>query len=81
MRAEVDRAGGDGSAFAVLGSLATPRRQDNSLDVEAMTERLSPLVDLGVTDFLAHGRAPRSCDEAEVTYAELVTAFTKATER
>jgi hypothetical protein len=40
---------------------------------------LPSLVDAGVTDFLAHLRAPDSYARAQDVYSEMVTAFKAAT--
>ena len=58
MRAAVDAAGGDAAALQVLGTLPLRRRPDRSLDLAASMDALPPLVDAGVTDFLAHLRLP-----------------------
>jgi probable F420-dependent oxidoreductase len=79
MRAAVDAAGGDGAAIAVLGTLALPRRESRSIDIEALTERLAQLVSVGVGDVLVHVRAPESYSAARDVYGELVDALAKAT--
>jgi probable F420-dependent oxidoreductase len=79
MRASVDAAGGDAAALAVLGTLALPRRENRSIDIEAMTEHLTRLVAVGVADVLVHVRAPVSYAAAQDTYGEIVTAFKEAT--
>jgi probable F420-dependent oxidoreductase len=79
MRAAVDEAGGDGNALAVLGTLALPRREDRSIDLENLTERVAQLDAVGVADVLVHVRPPVSSAAAQDTYGEIVTAVTKAT--
>jgi probable F420-dependent oxidoreductase len=80
MRAAVDRAGGDGAAMAVLGTLALPRRDDRSIDVEQTKVQLAQLADLGVEDALVHVRAPDSYETALDVYGEIVAAVAKATD-
>jgi probable F420-dependent oxidoreductase len=75
MRAEVDHAGGDGAALMVLAPLALPRQPRGSLDRGAISDRLPPLVDAGVTDVLVHVRVPDSFAGAQDVYSELVEAF------
>jgi probable F420-dependent oxidoreductase len=75
MRKAVDTAGGDGAALAVLGTLPLQRRQNRSLDLGATMDRVPPLVEAGVTDFLAHVRAPDSYAAAQDAYSEIVAAF------
>jgi probable F420-dependent oxidoreductase len=75
MRAAVDAAGGDAAALQVLGTLPLRRRPDRSLDLAASMDALPPLVDAGVTDFLAHLRLPDSSDGAHDAFSELVGAF------
>jgi hypothetical protein len=53
-------AGGDGAALAVLAPLLLLRQPNGSLDLGATMERLSALVEAGVTDVLAHVRVPDS---------------------
>jgi probable F420-dependent oxidoreductase len=79
MRAEVDEAGGDGSAVAVLAPLPLHLRQNRSIDLGATMDQLPRLVEAGVTDLLAHVRAPRTYAEAEDAYSELVAAFKETT--
>jgi probable F420-dependent oxidoreductase len=79
MRAAVDAAGGDGAALAVLGTLPLQLREDRSLDLGVTMDRVPPLVEAGVTDFLAHVRGPDSYAGAHEVYSELVTAFKAAT--
>jgi probable F420-dependent oxidoreductase len=78
-RAAVDEAGGDGAALAVLGTLALPRRDDRSIDVDAMRENLAQLSAVGVGDVLVHVRAPDSYAGAHDVYAEIVGACAEAT--
>ena len=75
MRAEVERAGGDAGALAVLAPLPLRWRGDKTLDAAATIEGAEPLRDAGVTDFLASVRAPRSYDAAHELYSELTAAF------
>jgi hypothetical protein len=75
MRAQVDAAGGDGAALAVLAPMPMQHRHDRSLDLEATMGRLAPLVEAGVTDFLAHVRVPESEIEAYDLFSQLVVAF------
>jgi probable F420-dependent oxidoreductase len=79
MRAEVDRAGGGGAALAVLAPLPLQRQKDQSLDLVATMERVPPLIEAGVTDFLAHVRAPHSYAGARDVYSELFAAFKEGT--
>jgi len=81
MRAEVDRAGGDGAALGVLAPLPVHRLPDRSLDLRATMDRLPALVDAGVTDVLVHARVPESFAGAQDAYAELVGAFKEAAGR
>jgi probable F420-dependent oxidoreductase len=75
MRAEVDRAGGDGGGLSVLVPLPMPRPRNGSLDLGAAVDRLGQLVDAGVTDVLAHVRTPDSYSGAHDVYSELVSAL------
>ena len=75
MRAAVDRAGGDSAGLAVLAPLPLRVRQDHSLDLVATMDRLAPLIEAGVTDFLAHVRPPGSSAGAQDVYSEIVAAF------
>jgi probable F420-dependent oxidoreductase len=79
MRAEVDDAGGDSAALAVLAPLPLARQADGSFDASATMDRLGPLVEAGVTDVLAHVRIPDAA-AAEDAYSELVAAFHEATD-
>jgi probable F420-dependent oxidoreductase len=81
MRTEVDVAGGDGAALAVLAPLPLLRQRNRSLDLGATMDRLPPLVEAGVTDFLVHVPVPESYAGAQDVYSELVTAFREATGR
>jgi probable F420-dependent oxidoreductase len=81
MRQAVDRAGGDGSAFAVLAPLPVRRASDGTPDLAATMERLPALVEAGVTDVLAGLRPPPAYDEALAAYSELVGAFRVAAGR
>ena len=78
MRAEVDKAGGDSAALAVVGTLPLRSRKDRSLDLGATMDRVPLLVDAGVTDYQVHVRAPDSEAGAHDLYSEIVTAFRKA---
>ncbi len=80
MRAAVDQAGGDGAAIAVLGTLAVPRRDDRSIDVEETKAQLERLAELGVDDALIHVRAPDSYEAALDAYGEIVAGVAKATD-
>jgi probable F420-dependent oxidoreductase len=80
MRDEVDRAGGDPATLAVLGTLTARRGRDGALELGS-ADRLSALVDAGVTDFLVQMRAPRDHPEAQDVYAAIVTRFREATGR
>jgi probable F420-dependent oxidoreductase len=79
MRAEVDRAGGDGAALMVLAPLPVRRQEDGSVDRAAINGRLPALVEAGVTDVLAQLRPPTSHDGALELYTELVAVFGEAT--
>ncbi len=50
-----------------------------ALDLGATMDRLPPLVEAGVTDFLAHVRVPDSSMGAQDVFSELATAFEEAT--
>ena len=78
MRARVDEAGGDGAALAVLTTLPLRRGHDRSLDLVATMDQLRPMIEAGVTDVLAHLRAPDSYAGAHERYAEIVTSFKEA---
>ena len=78
MRAEVERAGGDGTALSVLAPLPLRRRPDRSVDLAASMEELPRLVGAGVTDLLVHLKLPDSVAAAEDTFSALVTAFRDA---
>jgi probable F420-dependent oxidoreductase len=65
MRALVDEAGGEGESFAVLAPL---RAMDG----------VAPLVEAGVTVFLAHVRGLESYAGAHDAYAEIAAAFAEA---
>jgi probable F420-dependent oxidoreductase len=67
MRAAVDDAGGDGAALAVLAPLPA-------------MDRVAPLIEAGVTDFLAHVRGLDSYASAHAKYAELATTFKQSSE-
>ena len=73
MRAEVDAAGGDGTHFAVLAPLLLHRHPNGSLDLQTTMRDLPRLVEAGVTDFLAHLRAPDSYEGARGAYSEIAT--------
>jgi probable F420-dependent oxidoreductase len=75
MREAVEAAGGDGEAFAAMGSLPLRRRADKSLDAVATMERVSGLVAAGVTDFRLHVPVPDSYAGARDLYTEIVAAF------
>jgi hypothetical protein len=75
MRAAVDAAGGDGAALAVLGTLPVQRQPDRSPDFAATMQLLPPLLDAGVTDFLANVRVPDSSAGAHEVFSELVVSF------
>jgi probable F420-dependent oxidoreductase len=79
MRSEVDRAGGEGAALAVLATLPLRWRQNQSVDLRATMDRVPRLVEAGVTDFLAHVRTPDSYAGAQHVYSEIVPAFKEAT--
>jgi probable F420-dependent oxidoreductase len=79
MRAEVDRAGGDGAALMVLAPLPVRRQENGSLDLAATKDRLPALVEAGVTDVLAQLRTPASYAGALDAYSELVAAFKQTT--
>jgi probable F420-dependent oxidoreductase len=78
MRAEVDRAGGDAAALAVLAPLAVRRQPDGSPDLGATMDGLPALVGAGVTDVLVHVRVPDSFAGARDVYSALVDAFAAA---
>jgi probable F420-dependent oxidoreductase len=78
MRAEVDRAGGDGSALAVMAPLPLQLRQNRSPDLARTMDLLPRFVEAGVTDVLVHVRAPDSYARAQEVYSELVAAFKAA---
>lgn len=79
MRREVDMVGGESAALAVLAPLPMQRQRDRSLDLAATMEGLPPLIEAGVTDFLAHVRVPDSHAGAHDVYSELVAAFKETT--
>jgi alkanesulfonate monooxygenase SsuD/methylene tetrahydromethanopterin reductase-like flavin-dependent oxidoreductase (luciferase family) len=79
MRTEVDTAGGDGVALSVFAPLPVQLRRNQSLDAVAMMYRLPPLVEAGVTDFLAYVGPAESFAAAKDRCAEIVSAFTDAT--
>jgi probable F420-dependent oxidoreductase len=81
MRAEVDRAGGDGSKIAVLGTLPMRRSHDRSFDVAATREHLTRLAEVGVADVLVQARAPESYAAAQDAYAGIVAAVAEAAGR
>ncbi len=81
MRAAVDEAGGDGAALAVLGTLALPRSEVRSIDIEKLTDQLAQLDAVGVADVLVHVRAPDAYAAAQDTYGELVAAIEEAAGR
>jgi probable F420-dependent oxidoreductase len=78
MRADVDRAGGDGSALSVLAPLPL-RKQNQSVDVGATMDLVPPLVEAGVTDFLTRVPVPDSYAGARDAYSEVVAGFREAT--
>ena len=59
----------------MLAPLPLHRGRDRSLDLAATMDGLRRLLDAGVTDFLAHIRAPDSYAGAQDAYSEIVAAF------
>ncbi len=79
MRQAVADAGGDGDAIQVAGTLPTVRREDRSIDLDATMERVSPLVEAGVTDFRAYVPVPRKYDAAVDYLRGIADVFHTAT--
>jgi probable F420-dependent oxidoreductase len=79
MRSLVEQAGGD-PAFAVLAPLPLVPGPGGAIDPVATMDGLPALVDAGVTDVLAHVRAPESFEGAREAYSELVDAFRTVTD-
>jgi probable F420-dependent oxidoreductase len=77
MREEVERAGGDADALAVLAPLPMPRTPSPDALVSGM-DAVPALAAAGVTDVLVHLRVPPSYDGALDAYAGLVAAFRAA---
>jgi probable F420-dependent oxidoreductase len=79
MREAVAAAGGDGDAIQVAGTLPAVRREDRSIDLDATTERVGPLVEAGVTDFRAYVPAPSEYDAAVDSLRGIADAFHNGT--
>ncbi|HEY4402796.1 MAG TPA: TIGR03619 family F420-dependent LLM class oxidoreductase [Acidimicrobiia bacterium] len=75
MREAVARAGSDGEALQVAGTLPTVRREDRSTDLDATMERVLPLVEAGVTDFRAHVPVPSGYEAAVDSLRGIADAF------
>jgi len=78
MRIQVDEAGGNAAGLAVLAPLPLRRRPNQALDAVALMDVVPPMIEAGVTDFLAYVGTPDSFAHAQDRYSEIVTTFMEA---
>ena len=72
-------AGRDVTGFQVAGRLPVVTNDDKDIDVERTMDRVTPLVDAGVTDFRTFIRLPADKSACTERLAGIVAAFREAT--
>jgi probable F420-dependent oxidoreductase len=81
MKDAVLKEGGKVEGLQVVGSLPVVRSASGAIDLRRTMERVPPLVESGVTDFVEYSILPKSYDENLAETAALVAAFREAVGR